>query len=116
MTLPSGWQLDVLEAPKLYLTPICAPRTIFRLRDDLSTAALRESFSIAAGPRVARGVFREVVPLHRLACSFGWEKLDRERERTRSARCRSSVATAPRRPKLANLQQRETGHRGATAR
>jgi uncharacterized protein YndB with AHSA1/START domain len=25
------------------------------------------------GPKVARGVFREVVPVHRLAYSFGWE-------------------------------------------
>jgi uncharacterized protein YndB with AHSA1/START domain len=27
----------------------------------------------AAGTRVARGSFREVVPVHRLAYSFGWE-------------------------------------------
>ncbi len=25
------------------------------------------------GPKVARGMFREVVPVHRLAYSFGWE-------------------------------------------
>jgi hypothetical protein len=56
------------------------------LRGDLSKAALRESFSIAAGARFARGFFREVMPVHRLAYSFGWEKLDRETGRTRSAR------------------------------
>jgi uncharacterized protein YndB with AHSA1/START domain len=31
---------------------------------------------IANGPRVARGTFREVVPVHRLAYSFGWEGRD----------------------------------------
>ncbi|MFY9954007.1 SRPBCC family protein [Bradyrhizobium sp.] len=28
---------------------------------------------VGAGANVARGVFREVVPIHRLAYSFGWE-------------------------------------------
>jgi uncharacterized protein YndB with AHSA1/START domain len=51
---------------------------------------------VGGGARTARGAFREVVPIHRLAYSFGWEDATRCRPDRAWSRSIFSTATAAR--------------------